>query len=103
MGRFAGRRWQDEVQDRIVRQLSELQDQVSSLGQSVARRGGDIQDDVSDFGDAIWHGGELAARQIGREASRIGRAVRHDPLPAVVGVVALVGVVAALSIAFGRK
>lgn len=103
MGWFAKKRWQDEVQDRVAHQLSELRRDVSTLGTSVARYGGHLQDDAGDIGGALWHGGEAVARQLSQQARRAGRAIREDPMPAVIGVVAIVGVVAALSLAFGRR
>lgn len=95
--------WQDSLQRNLSRQLADLQEEVSSLGRSVARYGGQVQHDAGSLGDALWQGGETVTQQLGREARRIGKAVRQDPLPAVVAIVALVGVVAALSLAFGRK
>ena len=110
MGWLAKRRWQDEVQDRLVHQLAEIRRDVASLGKSVAVRGGHLHHDAGDIGEALWHGGEsllhggeAVARQFGRQATRAGRALKEDPMPAVIGVVAIVGVVAALSLAFGRK
>ncbi len=103
MGWLARKSWQDEVQDRLAHQLSEIRRDVASLGKSVAVRGGHLQHDAGDIGEALWHGGEAVARQLGQQARRTGRALREDPMPAVIGVVAIVGVVAALSLAFGRK
>lgn len=103
MGWSARRRWQDEVQGRLAHQLSELRRDVASLGKSVAVSGGHLQHDAGDIGEALLHGGEAVARQLGQQARRVGRAIREDPMPAVVGVVAIVGVVAALSLAFGRR
>ncbi len=95
--------WPDRLQRNLSHQLSDLQKEVSSLGKSIARYGGQVQHDADSLGDALWHGGEVVTQQLGREARRIGKAVRQDPLPAVFAVVALVGVVAALSLAFARK
>jgi len=103
MGWLARRRWQEEVQDRLTHQLAGIRRDVASLGRSVAVRGGHLQHDAGDIGEALWHGGEVVARQFGRQATRAGRALKEDPMPAVIGVVAIVGVVAALSLAFGRK
>lgn len=103
MGWSDRRGWQDGLQRNLSRQLADLQEEVSSLGRSVARYGGQVQHEAESLGDALWHGGEMVTQQLGREAKRIGRAVRQDPLPAAVAIVALVGVVAALSLAFARK
>lgn len=103
MGWLDKRGWQDDAQARLSHQLSELQKETSALARAVARYGDRFGDDAEDFGEAVWHGAEAAAKQFGRELQRVGRAVRKDPLPAVAAVVALVGVVAALSLAFGRR
>jgi hypothetical protein len=103
MGWSHRRRWQDEVQERVAHQLSAIRHDVAALGKSVAVRGGHLQHDAGDIGEALWHGGEAMARQLGRQATRASRALREDPMPAVIGVVAIVGVVAALGLAFGRK
>lgn len=102
MGWLASRTWQDEIQERIARQLAELQHEVAALGKSVARTGGHIQEDAGDLSEALWHGGEMAAQQFSKGAVRLGRAARENPVPVVVAVVAAIGVIAALSLAFGH-
>lgn len=103
MGLMARKTWQDDIQDSLARQLADLQREVSSLGRQVARYGGEAQNEVGDLGEALWHQGELVARQIGREATRLRRTAQEHPVPVVVGVVAIIGVLAALSLAMGRR
>lgn len=92
------RHWTDvlDLED-IARQLSSLRHDVSGVSRAVGRYGAHT---ASDFGDQLWHQGEAVARQLGRQAKKAGRAVKNDPMPAVV---AVAGFACLLRLALGSK
>jgi len=81
----------------ITRQLASLRRDMTSMTHSATRHGSHA---AHDMGDQLWHQGEVIARQIGRTAGKAGRAVKNDPVPAVV---AVAGFALLLSLVLGRK
>lgn len=79
--------------DDLARQISSLRHEVRGAGRYGAHA-------VHDVGDQLWHGGEIVARQLGRTAKKAGRAVRDDPIPAVV---AVAGFALFMNLVLGRK
>jgi len=92
------RHWTDALDlEEITRQLASLRQDVSGVSRAVARYGAHTADNV---GDELWHQGELIARRLGKQAIKAGRAVKEDPVPAVV---ALAGFACFLRLVLGRK
>lgn len=77
----------------IARQISGLRHEM----RGASRYGAHAAHDV---GDQLWHGGEVMARQLGRTARKAGKAVRDDPVPAVV---AVAGFALFLNLVLSRK
>lgn len=92
------RHWTDALDiEELSRQLSSLRRDVAGVSRSVSRYGSNTAHDV---GDQLWHQGEIVARQIGRQARKAGKAVKNDPVPAVV---AIAGFALFLNLVLGRK
>jgi hypothetical protein len=100
MAFFRKRTWQEELHDRLAHQMSQLRREVDGLGHRAGRYGSHLHDDADDFADVLWRGGRVAARQIGRQASKAGRAVKEDPVPAMV---AVAGFALFLNLVLSRK
>ncbi|MBN9361349.1 MULTISPECIES: hypothetical protein [unclassified Devosia] len=83
----------DDAQDRFGRQFASLARDASQLSGALARYSNGARHDVShlahDFADGAVHQGAVAARVLGKQAWRAGKAVRRDPAPAVAAVVGL--------------
>ena len=83
----------DEAQSALSRRLSHLARDASGISRSLEKFGAGAGRDVSHFAhdatDAALHHGASAARVIGKQAWRAGKAVRRDPVPAVVAVAGL--------------
>jgi hypothetical protein len=45
--------------------------------------------DLTQFADEAWAQGRVAARVLGRQAWKAGKAVRRDPVPATMAVIGL--------------
>lgn len=92
------RHWSDALDiDELTRQLSSLRRDVAGVSKNVTRYGAHAAHDV---GDQLWHGGEVVARQLGRQAKKAGKAVKEDPIPAIV---AVAGFALFLNLVLGRK
>lgn len=95
--------WQ-QTQEQLTRQVSRLAREVSAMSRTMHRMGAEIGDEAgaatADLIGATLHQGEVIAHDLGRRAKRVGKAVRKDPMPAVVTVV---GLALLLSLLFGRK
>ena len=83
----------DTAQDRFGRQFSGLARDAGHLQQALSRFSDDARHDVGrvahDFADEAMHQGAIAARVLGKQAWKAGKAVRKDPVPAVVAVAGL--------------
>lgn len=86
-------RFTDDAQDNFGRQFSSLARDASQLSKALNRYSAGARHDVShlahDLADGALHQGAVAARVLGRQARNAGRAVRNDPVPAVVAVAGL--------------
>ena len=92
------RHWTDALDlEDITRQLSHLRHDLSGISRAVSRYGAHA---ASDVGDQLWHQGEVVARQLGRQAAKAGKAVKDDPVPAVV---AVAGFALFMRLILGRK
>ncbi len=92
----------DDAQDRFGRQFSSLARDASHLSDALSRYSAGARHDVShlahDFADGAMHQGAIAARVLGKQAWKAGKAVRRDPAPtmaALVGLACLVTLVMA--------
>lgn len=83
----------DDAQSGLSRRLSHLARDASSISRSLEKYGSSAGRDLSHFAhdatDAALHHGASAARMFGKQAWRAGKAVRRDPVPAVVAVAGL--------------
>lgn len=92
------RHWSDALDlEELSRQLSSLRRDVAGVSRAVTRYGSHTAHDV---GNQLWHGGELVARQLGRQARKAGKAVKDDPVPAIV---AVAGFALLLNLLLGRR
>lgn len=81
------------TQRRIGRQVSSLSRDASHITDLLSRFTANARREAGqyghDFADEAWHQGAVAAKVIGKQALRAGRAVGKDPMPAVVAVAGL--------------
>jgi hypothetical protein len=78
------RHWSDALDlEDIAHQISSLRHDLAGVSHAVRRSGAHV---ANDLGDQLWHQGEIVAQQLGRKAGKLGRAVKDDPVPAVVAV-----------------
>ena len=92
------RHWSDALDiEELSRQLSSLRHDVAGVSRAVSRYGTHTAHDV---GDQLWHQGEIVARQLGKQARQAGKAVKEDPVPAIV---AVAGFALFLNLVLGRK
>ena len=92
------RHWSDALDiEELSRQLSSLRHDIAGVSRSVSRYGSHTAHDV---GDQLWHQGEVVARQLGKQARMAGKAVKEDPVPAIV---AVAGFALLLNLVLGRK
>ena len=92
------RHWSDALDiEELSRQLSSLRHDIAGVSRSVSRYGSHTARDV---GDQLWHQGEIVARQLGKQARMAGKAVKEDPVPAIV---AVAGFALFLNLVLGRK
>lgn len=88
------------TQRRINRQVSSLSRDASHITDLLARftanarREGshyahDAGNYAHDFADEAWHQGAVAAKVLGKQALRAGKAVGKDPVPAVIAIAGL--------------
>ena len=92
----------DDAQNRFGRQFSSLARDASHLSDALSRYSADARHDVGhlahDFADEAMHQGAIAARVLGKQAWKAGKAVRRDPAPtmaALIGLACLVSLVMA--------
>lgn len=92
------RHWTEalDIED-IARQLSSLRHDLSGVSRAVSRYGSHTAQDV---GDQLWHQGEVLAHKLGRQVRKAGKAVKADPVPAVV---AVAGFALFLNLLLGRR
>ncbi len=80
----------DGAQDRFGRQFASLARDASHLSDALSRYTNSARHDAGhfahDLADGALHQGAVAARLLGKQAWRAGKAVRRDPVPAVVAV-----------------
>lgn len=90
----------DDAQDRFGRRFASLARDASHLSEALGRYSNDARHDVGhiahDLADEAMHQGAIAARILGKQAWRAGKAVRRDPAPtmaALIGIACLVSLV----------
>lgn len=92
------RHWTDAIDiDELSRQLSSLRQDVAGVSRAVGRYGAHA---AGDIGEQLWHQGEVVAQQLGRQAIKAGKAVRQDPMPAIV---AIAGFALLMHLVLGRR
>lgn len=83
----------NSIQRRLNRQVSSLARDAGHitdlLGRFTANASREAQHYGHDFADEAWHQGAAAAKVIGKQAVRAGRAVGRDPVPAVIAIAGL--------------
>ena len=83
----------DVAQDRFGKQFSSLARDVRHLSDALARYTDHTRQDIGniahDFADGALQQGAVAARVLGEQAWKAGKAVRKDPVPAVVAIAGL--------------
>lgn len=81
------------TQRRLNRQVSGLARDAGHITDLLARftanAGREAQHYGHDLADDAWQTGRVAAKAIGKQAVRAGRAVGRDPVPAVIAVAGL--------------
>lgn len=108
MAWFARRSWQGEVSDNVSHHLAALRREVMALSGDAGRYGHTLADrygprlahGAGEIGEALAQQGAVVARQLGRQAKRVGRAAKHDPATTLA---AVVGVACLASLVLGRK
>ena len=104
MAMFQRSTWQHDAEEQLSHQLSRLSRDVADISRAVQHFGTDARHEAgaaaADLLDGAWHQGEIVARRLGRQAQRAGKAVREDPVPAIV---AVAGFVLLLNLLLGRK
>jgi hypothetical protein len=93
-----------DVADVLGSSIAALRKDLAGLTRSFGSYGGhrldDLQHGASDLARELQHQAPIVAREVGRYASTAGRAVRNDPLPAIVAL----GTAGLLySLVFGRR
>jgi len=83
----------EHTQHRLGRQVASLARDAGHLSDALARYASSTRHDVGriahDVADEALHQGTAAAKVIGKQAWKAGRAVQKDPLPAVMAVAAI--------------
>lgn len=96
----------DAAQDRFGRQFTGLARDASRLSNALARYSNGARHDVGnlahDFADGALQQGAIAARVVGKQAWRAGKAVRRDPAPTMAALVGLACLVS-LAMASGNR
>jgi ElaB/YqjD/DUF883 family membrane-anchored ribosome-binding protein len=86
-----------DLPDRLGRQLASLQDAISTiarnLGDAGGKRLGEAQHEAEALADSAREHLPVLARQVANKAGRATRALRDDPVPAMV----MVGTIALLA------
>ena len=83
----------DDTQSTLSRRLGELARDAGHLSRSLEKYGDGARHDISRFAhdaaDVALEQGAVAARALGKQAWRAGKAVRKDPVPTVVALAGL--------------
>ncbi len=83
----------NSTQRRLNRQASGLAREAGHITELLSRFIANARREAGHYGhdlaDEAWHHGAAAAKVIGKQALRAGRAVGKDPMPAVVAVAGL--------------
>jgi hypothetical protein len=81
------------TQRRLNRQVSSLARDAGHITELLSRFTANAQREAQHYGhdlaDEAWHQGTVAAKVLGKQALRAGRAVGKDPMPAVIAVAGL--------------
>lgn len=81
------------TQRRLNRQVSSLARDAGHITELLSRFTANAQREAQHYGhdlaDEAWHQGAVAAKVLGKQALRAGRAVGKDPMPAVIAVAGL--------------
>jgi len=81
------------TQRRIGRQVSSVARDAGQITELLGRLSDNARREAGHYGhelaDEAWHQGTMAAKAIGKQALRAGRAVKKDPIPAVAAVAGL--------------
>jgi hypothetical protein len=93
----------DDAQDRFGRQFASLARDASQLSNALARYSNGARHDVSHFADEALHHGAVAARVLGKQAWKAGKAVRRDPAPTMVAMVGLACLVSLVMASGSRR
>jgi hypothetical protein len=77
----------------LSREASQIVDLLNQFSRGARRDAGHFANDAGhyahDLADEAWHQGAVAAKVIGKQALRAGKAVGKDPVPAVIAVAGL--------------
>ena len=96
----------NSTQRRLNRQVSSLARDAGHITDLLSRFTANAQREADhyahDFADEAWHQGAAAAKVIGKQALRAGKAVRKDPVPAVMAIAGLACLMS-LATASGRS
>lgn len=83
----------DDTQSSLSRRLGALAREASGISRSLEHIGSGARHDISHFAhdaaDVALQQGAVAARALGKQAWRAGKAVRKDPVPTVVALAGL--------------
>ncbi len=94
----------EHAQKQLGRQVQELLRDAAHISATLGRFGADAGNGVGqmalEVADEAIHKGAKAARIVGRQAWRTGKAVREDPMPAVM---AVIGVACLLNLVLSRS
>ena len=86
----------EEMIDNLSHQIAMLRKEIASITEAVNDYSGstleDVQHNAVVLAREMRKGGELVARQVGRNAGRAGKAVQENPVPVIValGTIALI-------------
>jgi ElaB/YqjD/DUF883 family membrane-anchored ribosome-binding protein len=86
----------DDLVDSLNAQIASLREELASISDSVSKYGNnhfkDVQHNALAVVDEVRHQGQVAARQITRQANVAGKAVQENPIPVIValGTIALI-------------
>jgi len=86
----------DDAQSSLGKRLNSLAREASGISRSLEHFGSGARRDFGHAAHDFADYGQVAARMIGKKAWKAGKAVRKDPVPAVVAVAGLACVVSLL-------
>lgn len=80
----------DDVTDSLSDHVAALRQEIVAIAEAINEYGGErlhgVQRGAAQLAKDVQHQLPVVARQVSRQASSAGRAVRQDPLPVVVAV-----------------